>query len=386
MPAERTVAQAEDGGAGNVVALPTRQDIAVRLDGIHKRFGDAIALQDVQLPIRRGELMTLLGPSGSGKTTLLNLVAGFLVPDSGEIAIDGERVTDIPPYKREIGMVFQSYALFPHMDVAANVGYGLRMRRLAEPEIARRVADALALVKLTGLEDRRPKQLSGGQQQRVALARALIVSPKVLLLDEPFSALDKSLRASMQVEVKELQRKLGVTTIFVTHDQSEALSLSDRIAVMSEGRIRQCGTPDEVYRRPADRFVASFVGDVNVLHARLERVEGARAVVALGAARIGVPAATLVALAAGAPVDLFVRPEQLRPAEAGEPIATQGIVAAHVYQGGHVDLYVDVPEAASGRLLMRLPGNDAIARWPVGTRLAVAISGTDAVAFPRAGG
>jgi putative spermidine/putrescine transport system ATP-binding protein/spermidine/putrescine transport system ATP-binding protein len=381
MPAERAAAEAD-----GVVALPTCQDIAVRLEGIVKRFGDTVALQDVQLPIRRGELMTLLGPSGCGKTTLLNLVAGFLVPDSGEIAIDGERVTDVPPHERQIGMVFQSYALFPHMDVAANVGYGLRMRRLPRPEIARRVADALALVKLTGLEDRRPKQLSGGQQQRVALARALIVSPKVLLLDEPFSALDKSLRASMQVEINEIQRKLGVTTIFVTHDQSEALSLSDRIAVMSEGRIRQCATPDEVYRRPVDRFVASFVGDVNVLHARLERAEGARAIVALGAARIAVPTATIGTLAAGAPVDLFVRPEQLRPADAGEPVATQGIAAAHVYQGGHVDLYVDAPEVASGRLLMRLPGNDAVARWPIGTRLGIAVSGTDAVAFPRAAG
>jgi spermidine/putrescine ABC transporter ATP-binding subunit len=386
MPAERAATQADNGGPDNVVPLPNRQDVAVRLDGIHKRFGDAIALQDVSLPIRRGELMTLLGPSGCGKTTLLNLVAGFLVPDSGEIAIDGERVTDVPPHERQIGMVFQSYALFPHMDVAANIGYGLRMRRLPRTEIAARVADALALVKLTGLEDRRPKQLSGGQQQRVALARALIVRPKVLLLDEPFSALDKSLRASMQVEVKEIQRKLGVTTIFVTHDQSEALSLSDRIAVMSEGRIRQCATPDEVYRRPADRFVASFVGDVNVLHARLERVEGARAIVALGAARIAVPATTLGTLAAGAPVDLFVRPEQLRPVDAGEPVATLGIAAAHVYQGGHVDLYVDVPEVASGRLLMRLPGNDAIARWPIGTRLGIAVTGADAVAFPRAAG
>ena len=283
-------------------------------------------------------------------------------------------------------MMFQSYALFPHMDVAANVGYGLRMRRLPRAEITQRVADALALVKLTGLEDRRPRQLSGGQQQRVALARALIVRPKVLLLDEPFSALDKSLRASMQVEIKEIQRKLGVTTIFVTHDQSEALSLSDRIAVMSEGRIRQCATPDEVYRRPADRFVASFVGDVNVLHARLDRVDGARCVVALGAARIAVPTATLDALAAGAPVDLFVRPEQLRVADAGEPVATQGIVAAHIYQGGHVDLYVDVPEVATGRLLMRLPGAETIARWPIGTRLGIALSGADAVAFPRAGG
>jgi putative spermidine/putrescine transport system ATP-binding protein len=381
MPAERVAAEVD-----NVVALPTQQDIAVRLEGIVKRFGDTVALQDVQLPIRRGELMTLLGPSGCGKTTLLNLVAGFLVPDSGDIAIDGERVTDIPPHKREIGMMFQSYALFPHMDVAANVGYGLRMRRLPRAEIARRVADALALVKRTGLEDRRPRQLSGGQQQRVALARALIVRPKVLLLDEPFSALDKSLRASMQVEIKEIQRKLGVTTIFVTHDQSEALSLSDRIAVMSEGRIRQCATPDEVYRRPADRFVASFVGDVNVLHARLDRVEGGSSIIALGAARIAVPSATLGALVVGAPVDLFVRPEQLRVADAGEPVATQGIVAAHVYQGGHVDLYVDAPEVVSGRLLMRLAGSDAMARWPVGARLGVVISDADAVAFPRADG
>jgi len=249
-------------------------DVAVELDGVTKRFGKLTALDDVSLLVRRGELMTLLGPSGCGKTTLLNLVGGFLMPDSGEIAIDGQRMTDVPAYRREIGIMFQNYALFPHMNVAANVGYGLRMRR---------VADALALIKLAGLEDRRPRQLSGGQQQRVALARALVIRPKVLLLDEPFSALDRNLRASMQVELKEIQRKLGVTTIFVTHDQSEALSLSDRIAVMAEGRIRQLGTPDEIYRRPVDRFVASFVGDVNVLRARLERIDGAIATVGRGA-------------------------------------------------------------------------------------------------------
>src|SRR6476659_10293361 len=197
-----------------MASRPNGEDIAVQLDRVTKRFGKTTALDDVSLLVRRGELMTLLGPSGCGKTTLLSLVAGFLAPDSGEIAIDGERVTDIPPYRREIGMMFQSYALFPHMDVAANVGYGLRMRRVPREEIARRVADALALVKLTGLEDRRPKQLSGGQQQRVALARALVIRPKVLLLDEPFSALDRNLRASMQVEIKEIKRKLGVTTIF----------------------------------------------------------------------------------------------------------------------------------------------------------------------------
>jgi putative spermidine/putrescine transport system ATP-binding protein/spermidine/putrescine transport system ATP-binding protein len=235
----------------------TEREIAVRLDGVTRRFGEITALDAASLDIRRGELMTLLGPSGCGKTTLLNLVAGFVMPDEGDIAIDGRRVNEVPTFRREIGMMFQNYALFPHMTVAANVGYGLRMRRLPKPEIARRVTDVLGLVKLTGLETRRPRQLSGGQQQRVALARALVIRPKVLLLDEPFSALDRNLRAAMQVEVKDIQHTLGVTTIFVTHDQSEALSLSDRIAVMAEGRIRQVGTPDEVYCRPADRFVAS---------------------------------------------------------------------------------------------------------------------------------
>jgi spermidine/putrescine ABC transporter ATP-binding subunit len=369
--------------AADVVALPAGHEIAVSLDGVSKRFGAVTALHENSLAIRRGELMTLLGPSGCGKTTLLNLVAGFVLPDSGEIAIDGQRITTLPTHRRKIGMMFQSYALFPHMTVAANVGYGLRMRRLAKREIAAQVADALTLVRLTGLEDRKPRQLSGGQQQRVALARALVIKPKVLLLDEPFSALDKGLRTSMQAELRDIQRKLGVTTIFVTHDQSEALSLSDRIAVMSAGRIRQCGTPDEIYRRPSDRFVASFVGDVNVLHARLDRVLSGSASVALGAASIAVPAEPLAGLRPGAPVDLFVRAEQLRIAGPADPTATEGIVAGHVYQGAHIDLHVDVPEAASGRLTVRLPGYDGIARWPAGTRIAVAVDGADAVAFPR---
>jgi putative spermidine/putrescine transport system ATP-binding protein/spermidine/putrescine transport system ATP-binding protein len=356
-------------------------DIAVELDAVTKRFGKTTALDDVSLLVRRGELMTLLGPSGCGKTTLLNLVGGFLMPDSGDIAIDGQRITDVPAYRREIGIMFQNYALFPHMNVAANVGYGLRMRRVAKGEIARRVADALALIKLAGLEDRKPRQLSGGQQQRVALARALVIRPKVLLLDEPFSALDRNLRASMQVELKEIQRKLGVTTIFVTHDQSEALSLSDRIAVVAEGRIRQLGTPDEIYRQPIDRFVASFVGDVNVLRARLERIDGALATVALGAARVLVPSRTLEGAATGAMVDLFVRPEELRPADHDAPVAARGIVAAQSYQGGHVDLYVDAPEALSGRVLLRVPRHEGMSRWPAGTRIGIALAADKAIAF-----
>jgi spermidine/putrescine ABC transporter ATP-binding subunit len=370
--------------AATAIRANGAEDIAVELDGVTKRFGKITALDDVSLLVRRGELMTLLGPSGCGKTTLLNLIAGFLMPDSGEIAIDGQRITDVPAYRREIGIMFQNYALFPHMNVAANVGYGLRMRRIARGEIARRVADALALIKLAGLEDRKPRQLSGGQQQRVALARALVIRPKVLLLDEPFSALDRNLRASMQVELKEIQRKLGVTTIFVTHDQSEALSLSDRIAVVAEGRIRQLGTPDEIYRRPLDRFVASFVGDVNVLRARLERIDGAVATVALGAARVMVPSRTLHGAATGSIVDLFVRPEELRPAGHGAAVAASGIVAAQIYQGGHVDLYVDAPEALSGRVLLRVPRHEGMSLWPAGTRIGIALAADEAIAFKSA--
>jgi putative spermidine/putrescine transport system ATP-binding protein/spermidine/putrescine transport system ATP-binding protein len=360
------------------------EHFAVALDGVTKRFGKTTALDDVSLMVRRGELMTLLGPSGCGKTTLLNLVTGFLIPDSGEIAIAGRRMTDVPAYRREIGIMFQNYALFPHMSVAANVGYGLRMRRIAKAEIARRVGEALALVKLAGLEDRKPRQLSGGQQQRVALARALVIRPQVLLLDEPFSALDRNLRASMQVELKEIQRKLGVTAIFVTHDQSEALSLSDRIAVIADGRIRQLDTPDEIYRHPLDRFVASFIGDANVLRARLERIDGAVATIALGAARVAVPARTLQGGAVGDPVDLFVRPEGLRVAENEAAAAVHGLVAAQIYQGGHIDLYVEVPQAVSGRVLLRVPSHEGASLRPPGTRIGITLAADAAVAFRAA--
>ena len=364
-----------------IARRPSGEDIAVALDGVTKCFGKIIALDNVSLQVRRGELITLLGPSGCGKTTLLNLVAGFLKPEHGDILIDGALVTDVPTHRREIGIMFQSYALFPHMTVAGNVGYGLKMRRIARPEIARRVADTLALIKLDGLDDRKPRQLSGGQQQRVALARALVIRPKVLLLDEPFSALDRNLRASMQVEVKEIVRKLGVTTIFVTHDQGEALSLSDKIAVITQGHIRQIGTAADIYHRPADRFVASFVGDVNVLRARLERIAGAIATVALGPAHLQVPSRMLEGAAAGTAVDLFLRPEELRVAEAGAPVAANGVVAAQIYQGGHVDLYVDVPESVTGRVLLRVPGQDATARWPAGTRVGIVFASDKGIAF-----
>ncbi len=350
--------QLEDAAASG------RESIAVNFERISKRFADVVALHDVSLPIRRGEFMTLLGPSGCGKTTLLNLVAGFFSPDDGRILIDGNLVNDVPTYKRKIGMMFQSYALFPHMTVASNVAYGLKMRPLRKDEIARRVRDVLALVKLTGLEDRKPRQLSGGQQQRVALARALVINPKVLLLDEPFSALDKNLRASMQVELREIQRKLGVTTIFVTHDQSEALSLSDRLAVMSEGRIRQLGAPEEIYSKPCDRFVATFIGDVNVLRGRLDRINGTDAIITLGAATIKVPSGPLLGIAASSAVDLFIRPEQLQVTEANESSASTGTIVAQVYQGRHVDVYIECMDFISWSAARAVAGprcNDSLA-------------------------
>jgi ABC-type Fe3+/spermidine/putrescine transport system ATPase subunit len=357
---------------------------AVNFDAVTKRFGNVVALNKVSLTIGRGEFMTLLGPSGCGKTTLLKLAAGFLGPDNGSIAIDGRCVNDVPTYKREIGMMFQNYALFPHMNVAENVVYGLKARRVPRHECRQRVAEALALVKLTGMEDRKPRQLSGGQQQRVALARALVINPAVLLLDEPFSALDKNLRASMQVELREIQRKLGLTTIFVTHDQSEALSLSDRMAVMSEGQIRQLGTPVEVYRRPSDRFVASFVGDTNRLRGQFVGVAAADALIALGATHVRVPSEPLSNVRPSASVDLFVRPEHLHIVPAGEPGTMTGNVVAKAYHGGHVDLLIECRTFGQDRLLVRSAGDRAIARWPLGTQVGISIDADGCAAFPLA--
>ena len=241
----------------------------VNLRCVTKRFGGFTAVKDVSLQIASGEFLTLLGPSGCGKTTLLRLMAGFDTPTEGGVWIDGEDVTQLPPYRRPVNQVFQSYALFPHLTVAENVGFGLRMQRIAPAEAAGRVAEALALVSLTGLDARRPHQLSGGQRQRVALARALVCRPKVLLLDEPLSALDAKLRRVMQLELKRLQRQLGITFVFVTHDQEEALTMSDRIAIVNAGRIEQLGTAHEIYHRPATRFAADFVGQANLLEAKL---------------------------------------------------------------------------------------------------------------------
>ena len=245
---------------------PAKHSASLRLEAVAKSFDGVVnAVDNVSLQIGPGEFFSLLGPSGCGKTTTLRLIAGFEVPDQGRIFVGNHDITYVPVHQRDMSMVFQSYALFPHRTVAENVAFGLRMRRMGKQEIARRVREALQLVALTGLEGRRPAQLSGGQQQRVALARAIVVRPPVLLCDEPLGALDRKLRQQMQFELKQLQKELGVTLVFVTHDQEEALAMSDRIAVMNAGRIEQIGTPAEIYDRPATRYVADFIGEINLI-------------------------------------------------------------------------------------------------------------------------
>jgi putative spermidine/putrescine transport system ATP-binding protein len=253
----------------------TSSPVAVALDGVVKRFGDVVAVDGVSLDIRPGEFFSLLGPSGSGKTTCLRMIAGFEQPTSGRILLDGRDVSDLPPFERDVNTVFQDYALFPHMTVAQNVGYGLMVRKLPTSERTSRVADALAMVRLEHLGDRKPGQLSGGQRQRVALARSLVMRPKVLLLDEPLGALDLKLRQAMQIELKEIQQEVSLTFLYVTHDQEEALTMSDRLAVFNQGKIEQVGSPAEVYERPATAFVAGFIGVSNVLEGEVaERITG----------------------------------------------------------------------------------------------------------------
>ncbi len=251
----------------------------VELKSVTKRFGEVVAVDNISLAVKKGEFLSILGPSGCGKTTTLRLIGGFENPDSGEIYICGRSMKDIPPYERNVNTVFQNYALFPHMCVYDNIAFGLRMKKVRESEIKERVKAALELVKLSGFEKRYPKQLSGGEQQRVALARALINNPEVLLLDEPLGSLDQKLRKQMQIELKNLQTKLGITFIYVTHDQEEALTMSDRIAVMNKGKIEQVGNADDIYEKPRTRFVADFIGETNLLQGEVLSIDGTKATI-----------------------------------------------------------------------------------------------------------
>jgi spermidine/putrescine ABC transporter ATP-binding subunit len=289
-------------------------DVALR--GVTKRFGDLVAVDDIDLEVRPGEFLALLGPSGCGKTTTLRMIAGFDEPSEGEIEIDGRSAVGIPPNKRNVNTVFQAYALFPHMTVLDNVAYGLKQRKVGKDDRYREAGEALELVRLTGREGAKPAELSGGMQQRVALARALVMNPKVLLLDEPLGALDLKLRKAMQVELKRIQRDVGITFIVVTHDQEEAMAMADRIAVMNAGHIDQLDAPSEIYDRPATAFVADFIGDMNHLEGTLER-DGANLVAAVGGARFGIGRVVSEARA-GERVRLGIRPEEVHANTRGE--------------------------------------------------------------------
>jgi spermidine/putrescine transport system ATP-binding protein len=284
---------------------------AISIDGVSKRFGDVVAVHDVSLDIAEGEFITLLGPSGCGKTTTMRMIAGFEEPDAGRILLRGDEVIGVPPNKREVNMCFQHYALFPHMSVGSNIAYGLKLKKVPKAERQRRVEEMLELVGLAGYTQRKPAQLSGGQQQRVALARALVNRPAALLLDEPLGALDVKLRKQMQLELKRIQHELRTTFVYVTHDQEEALSMSDRIAVMKDGVIEQLGTPREVYEHPATPFVADFVGVLNALAFRVDETSGPDAIMRLGDRdRVIVPAGGSVGT--GAELLVAVRPERVR--------------------------------------------------------------------------
>jgi putative spermidine/putrescine transport system ATP-binding protein len=340
----------------------------VGIDSLRKRFGDFVALDGVSLDVAPGEFLTLLGPSGSGKTTLLMALAGFSRPDSGAVRFNGADITLLPPHRRDIGVVFQNYALFPHMTVAENVSYPLRLRGVRGADAARRVDEALALVKLPTLGGRRVGQLSGGQMQRVALARAIVFEPRILLMDEPLSALDKQLRESMQIELRALHERLGTTTIYVTHDQREALTMSDRIAVMNRGRIEQLDVPRAIYDRPATRFVAEFIGESSFLKVELQggRVRWRGKEIPL---RGDIPA--------GDCGYLVVRPEKLtRCPDAGERIEFFGTVADAIFQGETSLIQVDLGEGDV--LSYRVIGNYSKS-GTVGTPITTYLAAEDAV-------
>ncbi len=327
----------------------------VRIDNVVKRFGDFTAVNQASLNIYRGELFALLGGSGSGKTTLLRMLAGFETPSAGRILIDGIDMAGVPPYDRPVNMMFQSYALFPHMTVAQNVAFGLKQDGLARPQIAERVGAILDMVQMSEFSRRKPHQLSGGQRQRVALARALVKQPKLLLLDEPLAALDKKLRQQTQFELMRIQEKVGITFVLVTHDQEEAMTMASRIAVMDRGRIAQVGTPNEIYEYPNSRFVADFIGSVNMFEGRLIRDEADHVVIAAPALDGTVYVDHGVAAAPGATVWVAIRPEKVRIGRtrpAGTHNLARGTVRDIGYLGDVSTYHIDLPSGATMQATM----------------------------------
>ncbi len=345
----------------------------IQLVDLEKRFREVRAVDGVSIDIAGGEFFSLLGPSGCGKTTTLRMIGGFELPTGGTILLRGRDITNDPPDKRPVNMVFQNYALFPHLDVAANVGFGLKRKGVAKDETARRVGEALELVHLTGYDRRRPNQLSGGQQQRVALARALVNRPNVLLLDEPLGALDLKLRRQLQIELKRIQTEVGITFVYVTHDQEEALTMSDRIAVMHAGKVEQLGTPEELYERPATRFVADFIGSTNLLRGAVE-----------GDGRVRLTSGDIAqvehgSLPAGTEVEISVRPEVI----ALVPTSAEGAIPAVVEQTAYLGSTISYRLRTAGGLGLTVLSPKAGVRFPVGSDVAVAWSPSEALVLGR---
>ena len=339
---------------------------AIRFEGVTKRFGATTAVSELDLSIRRNEFFSLLGPSGCGKTTILRMVAGFERPTEGAVYLDGEAVEGVPPYERNVNTVFQSYALFEHLDVDGNVAFGLKRRKVPDDEIKTRVAEALELVQLTGRERAKPRQLSGGQMQRVALARALVNRPSVLLLDEPLGALDLKLRKQMQVELKEIQREVGITFLYVTHDQEEALAMSDRIAVMDEGVVQQSGPPEEIYETPRKTFVAGFIGVSNLLPGTVE--DGG---VRLSTGQL-VPAQVPQDCGAGASVHCSVRPEKIFLGDLVEDdmVSVEGEIVERIYLGTTTQVIIELgPDVRVISLEQNTDRSRADDRWEIGQRI-----------------
>ncbi len=347
----------------------------MRFDKVTKDYGSVRVVEDLDLTIARGEFVSLLGPSGSGKTTLLMMLAGFESVTAGAITLDGQRLNDVPTYKRDMGVVFQNYALFPHMTIARNVAFPLEMRGTPKSEIATRVKRALDMVQLGHLSDRMPGQLSGGQQQRVALARSLVFEPRVVLMDEPLGALDKQLREQMQLDIRELHHRLGLTIIFVTHDQDEALTMSDRIAVFNKGQIQQCASPRQVYDHPANRFVAEFIGETNLLAGKVSGVDGGRVALTLPDGSV-LQADGAPGFSVGDDALLSLRPERIDlhgPADALTGLNTlRGDVADTIYQGDHLRIVI---VTAAGRIIARVPRKAA--EWPNGSQVVLSFRPTD---------
>ena len=358
----------------------------MRIDvrNLTKRFGSLAAVSEVSLSIQEGELFTLLGPSGCGKTTLLRLIAGFYAPDEGEIFFDGQRVNDVPPHERGIGMVFQNYALWPHMTVFENVGYGLKLRAISHSQIASRVDAVLEKVKLSGLGARYPGQLSGGQQQRVALARALVLNPKILLLDEPLSNLDAKIRVQVRQEIRKLQKELGITTIYVTHDQEEALTLSDRIAVFNQGKVFQVGAPKDLYERPANRFVADFIGINNLIDGAVLAVEPRERRLRVKTALGAMSALIDERFKAGDRCILCIRPENADVDGAAIPghNVVKGRITFAAYLGNTLRYDVELGPGHVFKVDIRDPWHHEVR--PTGSTIAVSFPASSTVPIPEA--